>query len=55
VITKGHHKSIRQNLQQESRPTNTIGAEATNIVEALEVNVEAAEVSNNNIKEDPNP
>jgi hypothetical protein len=38
-----------------SRPTNTIKAEAINIVEAVEVNVEAAEVSSNKIEEDPNP
>ena len=37
-----------------SRPTNTIEEEATNIVEAVEVNVEAAEVSNHKIEDDPN-
>ncbi len=38
-----------------SRPTNTIKEEATNIVEAVEVIVEATEFSNNKIEEDPNP
>ncbi len=55
MTTTGRHKSSRQNLQQVSRPTNTIEEEATNILEAVEVNVEAAEVSNNNSEEDPNP
>ncbi len=55
VTTTGRHKSSCRNLQQVSRPTNTIKEEATNIVEAVEVNVEAAEVSNNKIEEDPNP
>jgi hypothetical protein len=54
VTTTGRHKSNRQNLQQVSYPTNTTGAEATNIVEAVEDHVEAAEVSNNKIEEDPN-
>jgi hypothetical protein len=55
VTTTGRHKSSRQNLQQVSRPTSTIGEEATNIVEAVEDNVEAAEVSSTKIEEDPNP
>ena len=55
MITTGRHKFSRQNLQQVSRPTSTIGEEATNIMKAVEVNVEAAEVSNNKSEEDPNP
>ena len=55
MTTTGRHKSNCQNLQQVSRPTNTIGEEATSIVEAVEVNVEATEVSNNKSEEDPNP
>ncbi len=55
MTTTGRHKSSRQNLQQVSRPTGTIGEEATNILEAVEDNVEAAEVSNNKSEEDPNP
>ncbi len=55
VTTTGRHKFSHQNLQQVSRPTNTIRAEATNIVEAVEDNMEAAEVSSIKIKEDPNP
>jgi hypothetical protein len=55
VTTTGRHKSNRQNLQQVSRPTNTIGAEATNIVKAVEDNVEAEEVSSTKIEEGPNP
>jgi hypothetical protein len=54
VITTGHHKSSRQNLQQVSRPTSAIGEEATNIVEAVEDNVEAVEVSKHKIEDDPN-
>ncbi len=50
----GRHKFSRQNLQQVSRPTNTIEEEATH-VEAVVDNVEAAEVSNNKSEEDPNP
>jgi hypothetical protein len=55
VTTTGRHRSNRQNLQQVSRPTNTIGAEAINIVEAVEVNVDATEVPFSKIEEDPNP
>jgi hypothetical protein len=55
VTTTGRHKFSRQNLQQVSRPTSTIGEEATNIVEAVEDNEEAEEVSNHKIEEDPNP
>ena len=55
MTTTGRHKSNRQNLQQVSRPTNTIGAEAINIVEAVEVNVDATEVPFSKIEEDPNP
>ena len=54
MTTTGRHKSSRQNLQQVSRPTNTIEEEATH-VEAVVDNVEAAEVSNNKSEEDPNP
>ena len=49
----GRHKFSRQNLQQVSHPTNTIEEEATH-VEAVEVNVEAAEVSKHKIEDDPN-
>jgi hypothetical protein len=55
VTITGRHKFSRQNLQQVSRPTSTIGEEATNIVEAVEDNVEAAEVSSIKIEEDSNP
>ncbi len=55
VTTTGRHKCNRQNLQQVSRPTNTIGEEATNILEAVEDNVKAEEVSSTKIEEDPNP
>ena len=54
MITTGRHKFSRQNLQQVSRPTNTIEEEATH-VEAVVDNVEAAEVSNHKIEDDPNP
>ena len=37
-----------------SRPTNTIGEEATSIVEAVVDNEEAEEVSNHKIEDDPN-
>ncbi len=55
VTTTGRHKYNRQNQKQVSCPNSTIREEATNIVEAVEVNVEAAEVSSNKIEEDPNP
>ena len=50
----GRHKFSRQNLQQVSRPTNTIEEEATH-VEAVVDNEEAEEVSNHKIEDDPNP
>jgi hypothetical protein len=53
VTTTGRHKSIRQNLQQVSRPTSATGEEATH-VEAVVDNAEAEEVSNHKIEEDPN-
>ena len=49
----GRHKFSRQNLQQVSRPTNTIEEEATH-VEAVVDNEEAEEVSNHKIEDDPN-
>ncbi len=55
MTTTGRHRSNRQNLQQVSRPTNTIGAEAINIVEAVEVNVDPTEDPFSKIEEDPNP